>query len=224
MSLIDNIFECVENGKVDIKASYPPQMKGQPGAEEFTRQALDEGVSPDDILNKALAPAMNNVGLRYAENKIFVPQMLLAAKAMSAAMSHLKPYFRSGEIKRKGVLIIGTVMGDLHDIGKNLCCMMVEGAGWEVIDLGVDVKPDKFVEALDANPNAIVGLSALLTTTMINMGTTIVAIRQKHPHTKVAVGGAPVNNDFAKSIGADAYGKNPQEFIAWLELGVKSKE
>ena len=215
--LIDKISECVENGKVNLASPYPPQMKGQPGADELTRQALDEGVIPGDILNMALVPAMNRVGQKYTENKIFVPQMLLSAKAMSASMAHLKPFFQSGEIQRKGVLIMGTVMGDLHDIGKNLCCMMVEGAGWEVIDLGVDVKPEQFLAALDAHPGAVVGLSALLTTTMVNMGNTIAVIRQKYPDTKVAVGGAPVNKDFAANIGANGYGKDPQEFIVWLD-------
>ena len=215
--LIEQISDCVENGKVNLASPYPPQMKVQPGADELTRQALEEGVIPGDILNKALVPAMNRVGQRYTENKIFVPQMLLSAKAMSASMAHLKPYFQSGEIQRRGVLIMGTVMGDLHDIGKNLCCMMVEGAGWEVIDLGVDVKPEQFVSALDTHPKAVVALSALLTTTMVNMGTIIKSIRQKYPDTKVAVGGAPVNNDFAVSIGANGYGKDPQELIMWLD-------
>ena len=219
-TLIDQISECVENGKVNLSSPYPPQMKGQPGADELTRQALDEGVTPGDVLNKALVPAMNRVGQKYTENKIFVPQMLLSAKAMSASMAHLKPYFQSGEIKRKGVMIMGTVMGDLHDIGKNLCCMMVEGAGWEVIDLGVDVKPEQFLSALDTHPNAVIGLSALLTTTMVNMGNIITTIRQKYPDTKVAVVGAPVNNDFAKSIGANGYGKDPQELIMWLDRNV----
>jgi len=214
--LIDKISECVENGKVNLASPYPPLMKGQPGADELTRQALEDGVSPGDILNMALVPAMNRVGQKYTENKIFVPQMLLSAKAMSASMAHLKPFFQSGEIQRKGVLIMGTVMGDLHDIGKNLCCMMVEGAGWEVIDLGVDVKPEQFVSTLDKHPKAIVGLSALLTTTMVNMGNIIKTIRLKYPDTKVAVGGAPVNNDFAVSIGANGYGKDPQELINWL--------
>ena len=215
--LIDRISECVEAGKVNLASPYPPQMKGQPGADELTRQALDEGVPPGDILNLALVSAMNRVGQKYTENKIFVPQMLLSAKAMSASMAHLKPFFQSGEVQRKGVMIMGTVMGDLHDIGKNLCCMMVEGAGWEVIDLGVDVKPEQFVAALDVHPNAFVGLSALLTTTMVNMGAIINAIRQKYPDTKVAVGGAPVNNDFAQNIGANGYSKDPQELIMWLE-------
>jgi len=219
-NLLEKISECVENGKVNLTSPYPPQMKGQPGADELTRQALDEGVAPGNILNMALVPAMNHVGQKYTENKIFVPQMLLSAKAMSASMSHLKPFFQSGEVQRKGVVIMGTVMGDLHDIGKNLCCMMVEGAGWEVVDLGVDVKAEQFVSALDTHPKAIVGLSALLTTTMVNMGNIIASIRQKYPDTKVAVGGAPVNNDFAQSIGANGYGKDPQELILWLDKNV----
>jgi len=216
-NLLEKISECVENGKVNLTSPYPPQMKGQQGADELTIQALEEGISPGDILNMALVVAMNRVGQKYTENKIFVPQMLLSAKAMSASMEHLKPFFQSGEVKRKGIVIMGTVMGDLHDIGKNLCCMMIEGAGWEVIDLGVDVKPEQFVIALDSHPKAIVGLSALLTTTMVNMGNIITAIRQKYPDTKVAVGGAPVNYDFAQSIGANGYGKNPQELIMWLD-------
>ena len=135
-------------------------------------------------------------------------------------MAYLKPFFQSGEVKRKGVFIMGTVMGDLHDIGKNLCCMMVEGAGWEVIDLGVDVKPEQFVNALETHPHAVIGLSALLTTTMVNMGVIITSIREKYPEAKVAVGGAPVNSDFAKSIGANGYSKDPQELIMWLDKNV----
>ena len=219
-NLINQISECVENGKVNITSPYPPQMKGQPGADELTCQALEEGVTPSDILNRALVSAMNRVGQKYTENKIFVPQMLLSAKAMSASMAHLKPFFQSGAVKRKGVVIMGTVMGDLHDIGKNLCCMMVEGAGWEVIDLGVDVKPERFLSALDQHPNAIVGISALLTTTMMNMGNIITTIRQKYPDTKVAVGGAPVNNHFAQTVEANGYAKDPQELIMWLEKNI----
>ena len=144
--LINKISDCVENRKVNISSPYPPQMKGQPGADELTHQALDEGVLPSDILNMALVPAMNRVEQKYTENKIFVPQILFYAKAiMSASMARLKLCFQSGEVKRKGVFIMGTVMGDLHDVGKNLCCMMVEGAGWAVIDLGVDVKAEQFV-------------------------------------------------------------------------------
>ncbi|KAA6335999.1 Methionine synthase [termite gut metagenome] len=215
--LLEQLRICVENGKENRTSPYPPQMKNQDGANELAKQALDAGVTPGDILNLALVPAMDAVGQKFAENKIFIPQMLLSARAMSAAMIHLKPFFQSGEVKRKGVVVIGTVMGDLHDIGKNLCSMIVEGAGWEVIDLGVDVKPEQFVTALDTYPDAIVGLSALLTTTMVNMELIINSIREKYPQTKVTVGGAPLNAGFAAKIGADNYSKDPVELTGWLE-------
>ena len=192
-------------------------MKGMPGADELTKEALEAGFSPQMILNDALIPAMNRVGNKFTERKIFVPQMLLSAKAMNSAMKHLKPYFQNGEIRRKGVFIIGTVQGDLHDIGKNLTGMMVEGAGWEVIDLGTDVSAEKYIQALDEHPGAICGMSALLTTTMSNMQPMIAAIREKHPGTKVIVGGAPLNAEFARQIGADAYGRDPQDDINWLD-------
>jgi methanogenic corrinoid protein MtbC1 len=191
-------------------------MKGLPGSDELTLQALNEGITPNDILNKALVPAMNKVGQSFSEHKIFVPQMLLSARAMLASMNHLKPFFQSGEVKRKGSFIMGTVFGDLHDIGKNLCSMMVEGAGWEVTDLGVDIKSERFIEALDIQHDAVVGISALLTTTMVNMEVVIAEIRKKYPDAKIIVGGAPVNYEFAHQIGADAYGKDPQALIAWL--------
>jgi methanogenic corrinoid protein MtbC1 len=138
--LLQKIFECIEFGKVNKSASYPPSMRGQDGADELTRQALEAGIDPSDILNESLIKAMDKVGDKFSQKKIFVPQMLIAAKAMHAAMAHLKPYFKSGQVRRKGKFIIGTVAGDLHDIGKNLVSMIVEGSGWEVIDLGVDVK------------------------------------------------------------------------------------
>lgn len=215
--VLEKLFECVEFGKINLAANFPPQMKGLPGADEYTKEALDKGISPNDIMNEALIPAMNKVGQKFTENKIFVPQMLLSAKAMNASMEHLKPFFKSGEVKRKGTFILGTVFGDLHDIGKNLVGMMVEGAGWEVIDLGIDVKTEKFVETLQQHPTAIVGLSALLTTTMVNMEPIIKAIKETSPETKVIVGGAPLSQEFATSIGADGYGKDPQGSINWLE-------
>lgn len=217
---LEKLFECVEFGKINLAANYPPQMKGQPGADEYTKEALEKGIIPNDIMNQALIPAMNKVGQKFTDNQIFVPQMLLSAKAMNASMEHLKPYFSSGEVKRKGTFILGTVFGDLHDIGKNLVGMMVEGAGWEVIDLGIDVKTEKFVETLQQYPTAVVGLSALLTTTMTNMEPIIKAIKDVSPSTKVIVGGAPLSQDFASSIGADGYGKDPQESISWLETVV----
>ena len=215
--LIDKLGECVEFGKINQASPYPPTMKGMPGADELTKEALEAGLSPQMILNDALIPAMNRVGNKFTEGKIFVPQMLLSAKAMNSAMKHLKPYFQNGEIRRKGVFIIGTVQGDLHDIGKNLTGMMVEGAGWEVIDLGTDVSAEKYIQALDEHPGAVCGMSALLTTTMSNMQPMIAAIREKYPGTKVIVGGAPLNAEFARQIGADAYGRDPQDDINWLD-------
>ncbi|GGJ80673.1 cobalamin B12-binding domain-containing protein [Parabacteroides faecis] len=216
--IIIKLGECVEFGKISLASPYPPAMKGQPGADELTREALESGLSPQSVLNDALIPAMNRVGNKFTEGKIFVPQMLLSAKAMNSAMKHLKPYFQNGEIKRKGVFVIGTVMGDLHDIGKNLTGMMVEGSGWEVIDLGTDVPAEKYIQALDEHPGAVCGMSALLTTTMSNMQPMIATIRAKYPETKVVVGGAPLNADFAQRIGADAYARDPQDNINWLEL------
>lgn len=216
--IIIKLGECVEFGKISLASPYPPAMKGQPGADELTREALESGLSPQSVLNDALIPAMNRVGNKFTEGKIFVPQMLLSAKAMNSAMKHLKPYFQNGEIKRKGVFVIGTVMGDLHDIGKNLTGMMVEGSGWEVIDLGTDVPAEKYIQALDEHPGAVCGMSALLTTTMSNMQPMIASIRAKYPDTKVVVGGAPLNADFAQRIGADAYARDPQDNINWLEL------
>ncbi len=215
--LLEKLLECVEFGKINQSSPYPPQMKDMPGADEYTKEALEKGVSPSDIMNLALIEAMNRVGQKFSENKIFVPQMLLSAKAMSTSMVHLKPYFQTGEVKRKGTFIIGTVFGDLHDIGKNLFAMMVEGAGWEVIDLGIDVKPEQFAEAIKEYPKSVVGISALLTTTMTNMQSAIMAIKKVDPSTKIIVGGAPLNAEFAKSIGADAYGKDPQEGVNWLD-------
>jgi methanogenic corrinoid protein MtbC1 len=142
--------------------------------------------------------------------------MLMSAKAMGAAMIQLKPFFSSGEVKTRGKFVIGTVMGDLHDIGKNLVAMMVEGGGWSVIDLGVDVGSDRFMEALRDNPEAVVGLSALLTTTMENMKKTVTDIKSKSPATRILVGGAPVTSDFCSRIGADFYSPDPQGAVNYL--------
>ncbi len=208
---------CVEVGKTDKNSPYPPAMKGEDGADELARKALDEGSRPDEILEKALIPAMEVVGERFSRKEIYVPQMLMAARAMNSAMKHLKPYFQSGETKRKGKFIIGTVAGDLHDIGKNLVAMMIEGGGWEVIDLGVDVSTDKFMKAIDDNPGAIVGMSALLTTTMENMKKSVEAIRAKHGSIKIFVGGAPVTMDYCTKIGADYYSPDPQGAVSYLK-------
>ncbi|MEI6141942.1 MAG: corrinoid protein [Mariniphaga sp.] len=214
--LIEKLLEAVEFGKVDLKSPYPPQLRGQDGSYELTQKAIEMGVNPQLILESALIPAMERVGKKFSENKIFVPQMLMSAKAMGASMVQLKPFFASGSIKTKGTFIIGTVKGDLHDIGKNLVAMMVEGGGWSIIDLGVDVNADRFVEALENNPGAVIGLSALLTTTMVNMGEIVTRIKAQNADTKVLIGGAPVNDEFCRKIGADFYAPDPQKAVEYL--------
>jgi methanogenic corrinoid protein MtbC1 len=214
--ILKQLSHCVEFGKIDKLSPYPPDLKGQDGADEIAKRALEEGIKPGDILEKALIPAMAIVGDKFSRKVIYVPQMLMAAKAMGSAMKHLKPFFQSGETKRKGKFIIGTVSGDLHDIGKNLVAMMIEGAGWEIIDLGVDVNTDKFLKAMEENPEAIVGLSALLTTTMENMKKTVETIREKHSGSKILVGGAPVTMDYCQKIGADFYSPDPQGAVKYL--------
>jgi 5-methyltetrahydrofolate--homocysteine methyltransferase len=191
-------------------------MKDQEGADELAAMALKEGCKPGDILEKALVPAMAVIGERFSRQEIYVPQMLMSAKAMNSAMAHLKPFFLSGETKRKGTVIIGTVTGDLHDIGKNLVAMMIEGGGWEVIDLGVDAGPDKFVNALGDHPGSAVGLSALLTTTMENMKKIISAVKAKDRNIKVMIGGAPVTQNFCDNIGADFYSPDPSGAVNYL--------
>jgi len=214
--ILEKLLEAVEFGKVDQKSPYPPQLRGQDGSSELTVKAIETGINPQQILELALIPAMANVGKKFSENKIFVPQMLMSARAMGASMIQLKPFFASGDIKTKGTFIIGTVKGDLHDIGKNLVAMMVEGGGWTIVDLSVDVGSERFIEALKINPGAIVGLSALLTTTMVNMGEIVSSIREQIPETKILIGGAPVNDDFCKKIGADFYAPDPQRAVEYL--------
>ena len=218
--LLIKLAECVEFGKINKAAPFPPQMKGQDGADEVTRQLLDGGVGAQDILTDGLMPGMEKVGVKFRENKVFVPQVLMSAKAMSTAMVHLKPFFASGEAKQKGTFIIGTVLGDLHDIGKNLVGMMVEGNGYKVIDLGTDVGADKFIEAVRENPGAVIGLSALLTTTMVNMESITKKIKEAVPGTLVTIGGAPVNDDFCQKIGADNYSPDPQGVVEFLNVKI----
>jgi len=215
--ILSRLEQCIEFGKINKASPYPPSMKDQDGADELTKQALESGKKPTEILENALIPAMAKVGNKFSRNEIYVPQMLMSAKAMHSAMVHIKPFFLSGETKRKGTFIIGTVSGDLHDIGKNLVSMMIEGGGWEVVDLGVDVGQDKFLEALKAHPDAAIGLSALLTTTMENMKKIVIAVKEKSPATKVLVGGAPVTKEYCEKIGADFYSPDPQGAVNYLK-------
>ncbi len=218
--LFKKIAHCVEFGKINLASPYPPDMKGQEGADELTKKAIDGGANPDDILKKGLVIGMEKIGVKFRENKVFVPQVLMSAKAMSTAMEHLKPFFISGDVKRKGVFVIGTVAGDLHDIGKNLVAMMVEGSGFEVVDLGTDVNSQKFVDAVKLHPGCFVGLSALLTTTMVNMEKIVSEIKNEIPGTKVLIGGAPVSEDFRQKISADFYSPDPQGAVEFLNAAV----
>ena len=214
--LLEQLAMCIERGKVNASSPYPRDMEGQDGADELTKRALDEGIPPDTILAEGLVVGMGSVGQKFSENKVFVPDLLMAAKAMSAAMEYLKPFFESGEAHHKGVFIVGTVQGDLHDIGKNLVGMVIEGGGWKVIDLGVDVSAEKFLEAVKENPGSVVGLSALLTTTMVNMEKTVQLVKEHDPDIMVLVGGAPLTAEFAKKIGADGYSPDPQGALVFL--------
>ena len=214
---LESLMNCVELGKINKTSPFPPSLKGQDGADELCKLALDEGINPQVILNQGLIPGMSKIGEKFSQGKAFVPEMLISARAMTAAMEHLKPFFTTGEIKRKGTFVIGTVSGDLHDIGKNIVAMTIEGSGWEVIDLGVDVKPEKFIETIEKYPECVVGLSALLTTTMANMGVIVKEIKNKFPNKKILVGGAPLTQDFCNKIGASFYSPDPQGAVEFLK-------
>lgn len=177
---------------------------------DLTRRALEEGLSAKEILDHGLMPGMDEVGVQFKKGKKFVPEVLLAARTMQTSLDILKPLLVQSGVQMIGKAVIGTVKGDLHDIGKNLVGMMLEGSGFEVIDLGKDVAPEKFVEAVKTQKPQIVGMSALLTTTMRAMGHTITALREAglRDYVKIMVGGAPVTADFAKQIGADGYASN----------------
>jgi 5-methyltetrahydrofolate--homocysteine methyltransferase len=176
-------------------------------AETLTKDAIEQGTAPDEILNKGLVAGMNIVGQKFKANEFYVPEVLIAARAMKACMEHLRPVLAETGAEPVARVAIGTVKGDLHDIGKNLVAMMLEGAGFEIVDLGVDVKPEKFIETVQSKNTQIVALSALLTTTMPAMKDTIAAIDAAGLRDKVRImiGGAPVTQHFADEIGADGY-------------------
>ena len=176
----------------------------------LTELALSKDLSPKDILDKGLMPGMDYVGVEFRAGNLFVPEVLLSARVMLASMDIIKPLLAETGAEMTGKVIMGTVQGDLHSIGKNLVCMMMEGAGFEVIDLGTDVAPEAFVEAVKKEKPDIVGMSALLTTTMRSMDHTIQALEEAslRKSLKVMVGGAPLTSDFAEQIGADAYASN----------------
>ena len=192
---------------MDLTELYNSVIDGDaPRVQAGVKAALAQGTAAEVILNEGLIAAMNEVGRRYEEGEFYVPEMLIAARAMQAGLALLKPSLVESGVKAAGKVAIGTVKGDLHDIGKNLVAMMLEGAGYEVQDLGVDVPPQTFVNAARGGAQ-VIGMSALLTTTMSNMKNTIQALNEAgiRNQVKVVIGGAPVTEDYSRQIGADAY-------------------
>jgi 5-methyltetrahydrofolate--homocysteine methyltransferase len=190
----ENFYKLLSEGKME-------EVK------KLTQEALDGGESPEVVLKQGLIQAMERIGVKFKNGEIYIPEVLIAARAMHAGMDVLKPILSKSNTPMMGKVVIGTVKGDLHDIGKNLVIMMFEGGGFEVVDLGIDVSPEKFVEAIQKHKPQVVAISALLTTTMREMKTTLDAIGKaglKH-HVKTIVGGAPLTEKFAKEIGADGY-------------------
>jgi 5-methyltetrahydrofolate--homocysteine methyltransferase len=195
MEILQQISESLQRGEHEQVA-------------ELTKQAIDAGLSAPNILNDGLMTGMDVVGQRFGAHEIFLPELLLSARAMNAGIDLLKPLFVGGEMPTQGKVVIGTVKGDLHDIGKNLVGIMLKGAGYEVVDVGTDVAPDVFVDTAEAERATVIGLSALLTTTMTGMKEVVELVKSRglQGKVKVIVGGAPLSKAFADEIGADAYG------------------
>lgn len=193
-ALLEQLSEAVIRGKLA-------------DAQNFTRQALERGIPPVRIVNEGLIPGMLVVGEKFKNNEYYIPEVLVAARAMKGAMEIVRPLITETDLQPIATVVIGTVQGDLHDIGKNLVAMMLEGAGFRVVDLGVDVAPERFLEAAEKERADIVAMSALLTTTMPAMGETIRVLEEKGVRERfiVMVGGAPVTDEFARQIGADGY-------------------
>jgi 5-methyltetrahydrofolate--homocysteine methyltransferase len=209
---------------IELYTSISPQMQDVAAGlidgdnalvDELTKAALDGGSEATEVMDDGLIAGMAIVGIKFRDNIIFVPEVLACARAMKAGMAHIEPILSASGVKPVGKVVMGTVKGDLHDIGKNLCIMMLRGAGFEVIDLGVDTSPDDFIDAIEENEAPLLGMSALLTTTMPNMGRTIEAIIDAgmRDDVQIMVGGAPVTQEFADDMGADGYGKDAVEAV-----------
>mgnify|MGYP000917407268 FL=1 len=206
-----------EANEVILDAILDAVLEGDiPGAPGLVRQALEAGIAPETILNDGMIAAMAEVGARYECGDIYVAEMFISAKTLQAALNVLRPHLRSANVQAKGKVIVGTVKGDMHDIGKNLVAMMLEGAGFDVLDLGSDVHPSKFVDAVNASSPDVIALSAMLTTTMPSMKSTIDALAAAglRERVKVMVGGAPVNQEYADAIGADGYAQDASQAAA----------
>jgi len=210
---IINLYARANESMVDIAATIIDGDNEK--TDGLTKAALDADVGALEIMDDGLIAGMAIVGIKFRENFIFVPEVLACARAMKAGMAYIEPILSASGIEPVGKVIMGTVKGDLHDIGKNLCIMMLRGSGFEVIDLGVDVSPDDFIDAVENNDSNIIGMSALLTTTMPNMGRIIEAFIDADLRDDVMfmVGGAPVTPEFADDMGADGYGDNAVECV-----------
>lgn len=203
MTNLNELYEAILGGKLEQ-------------AQAVTQQAIAEGIEPQSIINDYMVKGMEEIGARFEAGKAFVPNLLMSARAMKGCLELLKPLLKGDSSTSAGRVVIGTVKGDLHDIGKNLVASMLEGCGFEVINLGVDVSSDEFIDAAKANHADIICMSALLTTTMNYMKEVIAAVKASglRDQVKVMVGGAPLNNDFAVAIGADGYSSNANDAVA----------
>jgi 5-methyltetrahydrofolate--homocysteine methyltransferase len=213
MSIIDEIKENVIRGHIDINSKYPPELLGKPGVKDLVQKAIDENLPAFKILNESLIAGMEVVGKKFSDGEYFVPDMLLSAQAMKSGMQIIEPLLKGDESKKIGTVILGTVKGDMHDIGKNLVRMMLEGGGFEVIDLGINTPPEKFIESAKKYPNAVIGMSALLTTTMENMRVSIEALKAQGLNNKVIIGGAAASQKFADEIHADGFTRDAAQSV-----------
>jgi corrinoid protein of di/trimethylamine methyltransferase len=208
----------------DLKQLYDSVVSGDAKATQaITKQALADGVDPLKLVNEYMVPAMDEVGRRFEANEYFVPELLISARAMKAALELIRPLLTARGDQPLGRVAIGTVKGDLHDIGKNLVGSLLEGGGFEVIDLGVNVTPEKFIATVNEKKANIIAMSALLTTTMPAMKTTIDALKQAgvRDKVKVLIGGAPITQKYAEEIGADGYSENAVGAVALAKKAVK---
>ena len=208
------IFSRVRPLMQEIAAAL---IEGDDGTvDKLTKQALDDNVDALEIMDDGLIAAMGIVGIKFRDNFIFVPEVLACARAMKAGMAYIEPILSASGVEPLATVIMGTVKGDLHDIGKNLCIMMLRGSGFKVVDLGVDTSDDEFIDAVEEHSAPILGMSALLTTTMPNMGKTIEAFidADMRDDVQIMVGGAPVTQEFADDMGADAYGKDALDCVS----------
>jgi 5-methyltetrahydrofolate--homocysteine methyltransferase len=211
-----HIFEAIDGtAPIMQEMAYELIVGNNTEVDRLTQEALAEGFTANQLLDDGLLNGMAIVGVKFRDNLIFVPEVLVAARAMKAGMVYIEPILSASGVEPAGVIVMGTVKGDLHDIGKNLCIMMLRGAGFTVHDIGVDSSPEDFVEAFEEHSADVIGMSALLTTTMPNMGRTIATFEDLgiRDEVRIMVGGAPVTQDFADEMGADAYGDNAVDAV-----------